>query len=37
VQHRYQQSIEQAGGTYYIARNFDDFIEFYYDFLAVIK
>jgi hypothetical protein len=37
VQKRYQESVEAAGGTYFIARNFDDFIEFYYDFLAVIK
>ena len=34
VQKRYQESIEQAGGTYYIARNFDEFIIFYNNFIA---
>ena len=34
VQKRYQQSIEQAGGTYFIARNFDEFIIFYNNFIA---
>ena len=37
VQKRYQESIEQAGGTYYIARNFDEFIIFYNNFIADIK
>jgi hypothetical protein len=34
VQKRYQESVEAAGGTYYIARNFDEFIIFYLNFLA---
>jgi len=34
VQKRYQESIEQAGGTYFIARNFDEFMIFYYNFIA---
>ena len=34
VQKRYQESIEQAGGTYFIARNFDEFIIFYNNFIA---
>lgn len=29
----YQQSIERAGGTYYIARTFADFVEFYTNFI----
>ena len=37
VQKRYQESIELAGGTYFIARNFDEFIIFYNNFLADIK
>ena len=37
VQKRYQESIEQAGGTYFIARNFDEFIIFYNNFIADIK
>ena len=37
VQKRYQESIEQAGGTYFIARNFDEFIIFYDNFIADIK
>jgi hypothetical protein len=37
VQKRYQESIEQAGGTYFIARNFDEFMIFYLKFLADIK
>ena len=37
VQKKYQESIEQAGGTYFIARNFDDFMIFYYNFIADIK
>ena len=37
VQKRYQESIEQAGGTYYIARTFDEFMIFYDNFLADIK
>lgn len=34
VQKRYQESVEQAGGIYYIARTFDEFIEFYDKLLA---
>jgi hypothetical protein len=37
VQKRYQESIEAAGGTYFIARNFDDFMIFYNNFIADIK
>jgi hypothetical protein len=37
VQKKYQESIEQAGGTYFIARNFDDFMIFYNNFIADIK
>ena len=37
VQKRYQESIEAAGGTYFIARNFDEFMIFYYNFIADIK
>jgi hypothetical protein len=34
VQKRYQESVEAAGGTYFIARTFDDFMIFYYNFIA---
>jgi hypothetical protein len=37
VQKRYQESIEAAGGTYFIARTFDEFMIFYYNFIADIK
>ena len=37
VQKRYQESIEAAGGTYFIARTFDEFMIFYLKFLADIK
>jgi hypothetical protein len=37
VQKRYQESIEAAGGTYFIARTFDEFMIFYCNFLADIK
>ena len=37
VQKKYQESVEAAGGTYFIARNFDDFMIFYYNFIADIK
>jgi len=37
VQKRYQESIEAAGGTYFIARNFDEFMIFYNNFIADIK
>ena len=37
VQKRYQESIEAAGGTYFIARNFDEFIEFYLNFISCLK
>ena len=37
VQKKYQESIEAAGGTYFIARNFDEFMIFYLKFLADIK
>ena len=33
----YQKMIEDAGGVYIISRNFDDFIEFYDDFIANLK
>jgi hypothetical protein len=33
AQKRYQDNIEKAGGTYYIARNFDDFVEWYENFI----
>ena len=33
AQKRYQEMIERAGGTYYIARDFDEFVEFYHDFV----
>ncbi len=33
AQKRYQENIEKAGGTYYIARNFDDFVIFFNDFV----
>jgi hypothetical protein len=33
AQKRYQENIEKAGGTYYIARNFDDFVDFFNDFV----
>jgi len=36
VQKRYQQSIEAAGGTYFIARTFDDFIIWYDDFISCL-
>jgi hypothetical protein len=34
VQKKYQENIEAAGGTYYIARTFDEFMEFYLNFIA---
>ena len=37
VQKRYQESIEQAGGTYFIARNFDEFMEFYLKFISCLQ
>jgi hypothetical protein len=37
VQKRYQESIEAAGGTYFIARNFDEFMEFYLKFISCLK
>jgi hypothetical protein len=33
----YQKMIEDAGGVYYISRTFDDFIEFYDNFIAELK
>ena len=33
AQKRYQENIERAGGTYYIATNFDDFVEFFNTFV----
>jgi hypothetical protein len=33
AQKRYQEMIERAGGTYYIARDFDEFVEFYHEFV----
>jgi hypothetical protein len=32
AQKAYQQDVERAGGTYYIARNFDDFVLWYESF-----
>jgi hypothetical protein len=37
VQKRYQESIELAGGTYFIARNFDEFIIFYNNFISCLQ
>ena len=37
AQKKYQESIEQAGGTYIIARDVDGFIEWYDNFIAEIK
>jgi hypothetical protein len=37
VQRKYQESVEAAGGTYFIAKDFDEFIIFYYNFIADIK
>lgn len=37
VQKRYQESVEQAGGIYYIAKDFDNFLLFYDKLLADIK
>ena len=34
AQKRYQENIERAGGVYYIARNFDDFVEWYNKFIS---
>jgi hypothetical protein len=33
----YQENIEKSGGQYWIAKNFDDFIKKYYDFLDSLK
>ena len=33
AQKRYQEMIEKAGGTYYIAKDFDSFVEFFNDFV----
>jgi hypothetical protein len=33
AQKRYQENIEKAGGIYYIAKNFDDFVDFFNDFV----
>ena len=33
AQKRYQEMIERAGGTYYIARDFDEFVAFYHEFV----
>ena len=33
AQKRYQENIEKAGGTYYIAKDFDSFVEFFNDFV----
>lgn len=33
AQKRYQDNIERAGGTYYIATNFDDFVDFFNTFV----
>ena len=37
VQKQYQESVESAGGIYYIAKDFDSFILFYNNLLAYIK
>ena len=37
VQKRYQESVEAAGGTYFIARNFDEFIKFYLNFISCLQ
>lgn len=37
VQRKYQEDIERAGGIYYIARDFDNFLLFYDNLLADIK
>jgi len=37
VQKRYQESVEAAGGTYFIARNFDEFIIFYNNFISCLQ
>jgi hypothetical protein len=37
VQKRYQESVEAAGGTYFIARNFDEFIIFYLKFISCLQ
>jgi hypothetical protein len=34
AQKRYQENIERAGGVYYIARDFDEFVEWYEKFIA---
>ena len=36
AQKRYQEMIERAGGTYYIARDFDEFVEWYEKFIENI-
>jgi hypothetical protein len=33
AQKRYQENIEKAGGIYYIAKDFDSFVEFFNDFV----
>jgi len=33
AQKRYQENIEKAGGTYYIAKDFDSFVEWYENFI----
>ena len=33
AQKRYQENIEKAGGTYYIAEDFDSFVEFFNEFV----
>jgi 3-deoxy-D-arabino-heptulosonate 7-phosphate (DAHP) synthase len=37
VQKQYQESVESAGGIYYIAKDFDSFILFYNNLLAYLK
>ena len=37
VQKKYQESVEAAGGTYFIARSFDEFMEFYLNFISCLK
>jgi hypothetical protein len=35
AQKKYQEMIERAGGTYIIAKNFDDFVEWYNNFVSL--
>jgi hypothetical protein len=37
AQRQYEEDVTRAGGVYFIARNFDEFIEWYDEFIAQIK